>query len=419
VPLKLARWWTAVVVAGLVVVVLTAPSTPSAAAADARLARGGPGPAMFSSATDRANALTCSGDLDQAQRGPVLLVPGTGLSPQENWGPTYLPVLLSRGHAVCMVRLPAYATRDLQANIEYVATAIRTMAKMSRRGISTIGASQGALLAQAAIRTWPDLARNVDDVIGLAGVYDRGSEEVARRCRVACLPALRQMAPGSAFLRAMHRLPLPQGPTYTNIGSRGDQTVTPQPTANRVPGATSIMVESVCPWHTVSEPQHAMILGDAVALALALDALDHRGTASPGRLSTSTCWEQTYPEFDQDRLMTRRPHTERLPALTMQEPALYSRARPTCSDPRLRGFFTTAPRVVIWKQRVTIRMKARQAGKLRVLLGGRRVDLAVEPGPVVVRIPRPARRAELLLKTRSQFYTAWAVEARRAISAGR
>jgi triacylglycerol lipase len=219
-----------VVVAGLLTpLLLTVPSMPHASANKTGNSSEGPGPAMLSPRADRLDALSCSGDLDDARHAPVLLVPGTTLTPEQNWGPTYRPVLLDRGHAVCMVRLPAYATRDVQANIEYVATAIRTMAARASRKISIIGGSQGALLPQVALRTWPDLPAHVDDVIGVAGVYDRGSEELVRRCRSTCLPVLHQMATGSAFLSAIGRRPLPGGPSYTNIGTRGDQTVTPQP----------------------------------------------------------------------------------------------------------------------------------------------------------------------------------------------
>ena len=144
-------------------------------------------------------------------RAPVLLVPGTTLTPMENWAPTYLPVLLDRGHAVCLVRLPRYGTRDVQANVEYVATAISAMAQRSTRPISTIGLSQGALLPMAALRTWPGLAAHVDDVIGLAGVYERGSTELVRRCRTRCLPVLHQLATGSAYLTHIARKPSPRG----------------------------------------------------------------------------------------------------------------------------------------------------------------------------------------------------------------
>jgi triacylglycerol lipase len=410
-PVAMGRRWAAVVVAGLLIpLILTVPSMPRASASEPGTRSEGPGPAMLSSRADRIDALSCSGDLDDARRAPVLLVPGTALTPEQHWGPTYRPVLLERGHAVCMVRLPAYATRDVQANIEYVATAIRTMAARSSRRISIIGGSQGALLPQVALRTWPDLPAHVDDVIGVAGVYDRGSEAIVGRCESTCLPVLHQLATGSAFLASIGRRPLPDGLSYTNIGTRGDQTVTPQPAANRQPGATSILVQDVCPGRDVPEPEHAMLFGDAVALALTLDALDHAGAASAGRLYPWVCLQESYPEFDRTRFRSPTSHASGFAAATQSEPTLYCRSRRTCRNPRLRGFLTTSPRYTIGRNRVTVRTQAHTRGRIRIVLGNRAVDEAVRPGPVTMRIRRPADRSRLVVRTRPQYYTAWATE---------
>jgi hypothetical protein len=282
--------------------------------------------------TARAGSLTCTGDLAGAARTPVLLVPGTGLTPRENWGPTYLPVLRKRGQPVCLVRLPAFGTLDVQRNTAYVAAAIRSMALRAGRQISIIGHSQGAFLPRVALRTWPELAKHVDDVIGLAGVYDHGSREVARRCVRECMPVLHQLATGSAFLGAISRWRLPAGPSYTNIGAKGDQTVTPQPLANHQPGAASVMVQDVCPGHVVPEPQHAMIAGDAVALALVLDALDHPGAAAGRRISRLTCYSGQYASFDEDAFFAAAAAvaSRRIAAPVATEPAVWCRYRVGC-----------------------------------------------------------------------------------------
>lgn len=404
----------------LFVPILLTPPPPTSAAparglAPAQRSSDLPGPAMLSPAADRVDALTCSGDLDKAKRPPVLLVPGTSLTPTENWNPTYRPVLLKRGHAVCMVRLPVYATKDMQANIEYVATAIKLMAERSSRKISTIGDSQGALLPQAALRTWPALAKDVADVIGIGGVYDRGSKALVDRCRKACIPVLHQMATGSSFLAAMKRRPLPDGPSYTNIGTRGDQTVTPQPSANQVPGATSIMVQDACPWHSVPEPEHTMIIGDSVALALALDALDHEGPASTRRLSFGVCWRGSYPEFDLDDLLRRKTNKVLAKQLT-REPVLYCRDRRSCDDAEQRGYLLSTPHVTVGRDTITVRARALLPGRVRVAVGGRAVVKSVEPGAVTIRLHRPSGKGQVVVATRSRFYTAWAVEATRLLA---
>lgn len=415
------RRWTTGVVAGLLVALCAPPSAVARPAPTAVIPVPPPvaqerlvGPALVTPAAARARALRCSGDLEAAERPPVLLVPGTSLTPMENWGPTYLPLLLDRGHAVCLVSLPAYATRDVQANVEYVASAIHTMARRSSRPISTIGHSQGALLPQAALRTWPGLAPYVADVIGIAGVYDAGSAAVRRRCAEPCVPVLHQLATGSAFLAQLARRPLPSGPAYTNLGVLGDRTVTPQPAANQQESATSLMLQEVCPGRPVPQPQHAMIAGDAVALALTLDALDHPGPAAPHRLDPGTCELGYYPEFDAENFLAPTgDHYSRLADPVVREPVLWCRHRADCRTPRLRGRLLTDPRLTVRPHRVALRFAAVDTGRVRVLLGDRAVVLAARPGPMRLTLRREGRAARLRIQTRPRYYSAWATEARR------
>ena len=128
----------------------------------------------------------------------------------------------------------------------------------------------------------------------------------------------------------------------------GDLTVTPQPAANEQPGAVSLMVQSVCPGHDVPEPEHAMIAGDAVALSLTLDALDHPGAASPERMDPATCAQQEYPEFDADDFLSVDPaRSARLADPVAAEPRLYCRNRPDCRNPRLRGYEVARPHFAV------------------------------------------------------------------------
>jgi triacylglycerol lipase len=404
--------WTAFVAAGLI-----APLLPMAVAASAAPAAGsarhgeGPGPAMLTPRSARRDALACYGVLDRAPRAPVLLIPGTAVSPEDNWKPSYLPVLRQRGHGVCTVALPHYGTRNVEHGAEYVATAIRTMARRSTRPISTIGHSQGAFLPHVALRTWPDLSARVDDVIGLAGVYDRGSRALAGRCEFRCQPVLHQLATGSRFLASISRRRLPGGPSYTNIGALGDRTVTPQPAANRQRGAVSIHVQDVCPGRTMLLSEHAMIVGDNAALALTLDALYHRGPASVRRLGAEVCRRQQYPGFDPVRYLAAATlNTTRTGSTAGTEPKPYCRRKPACRDPRLRGYLTTTTRFDVRRNAVTVRANIQVAGGIKLVLGDRTVKRLVGPGRVALEIRRPARGAKLLVRTRPRYYTAWAVE---------
>jgi len=378
----------------------------------------GPGPAMVTPRKARLNALTCYGRIDDARRAPILLVGGTAVTGSENWTPTYLSVLRDRGHAVCLVDLPNFGTHDVQANSEYVATAVRTIASRSDRRLSIISHSQGAFLANIALRTWPDLSAHLDDVIGLAGVYDRGSAELARRCQIRCTPVLHQLASGSRFLASIRKRPLPKGVSYTNIGTLGDTTVTPQPAANQQAGANSIMVQDVCPGRILPISEHAMIVGDSVALALALDALDHRGTSARARLSPTVCDRGHYPEFRFLQYLATSSLTDaRAGPRTTHEPALFCRHQPTCRYPRARGPLITAPRYSIESRTVTIRTRALGVGTVVVRLGGRRVRQHVEPGRLTLHIRRVPNRAQLRLLTQPKYFSVAAPEAVRWIPA--
>ena len=409
-----------VVLAG-VVIALTLPAAPPVAAHRAVVTPSasaspgtwdeGPGPALLTSPTARLAALTCEGDLDEAALDPVLLVPGTQVYARENWEPSYLPVLLERGHAVCLVDLPQFGTRDIQASSGYVATAIRAMAAMSDRDISIIGHSQGAFLPHVALRIWPDLSPHVEDVVGVAGVYDRGSNALRGRCRTSCTPVLHQLATGSAFLANIGKRRLPAGPAYTNIGSLGDRTVTPQPAANQQPRASSILIQDLCPGRVIPLSEHAMIIGDAAALALVLDALDHPGPASVARVDTGVCEIGEYPGFDSAAYIAVAALAElRAGTPSANEPRRYCRHQPTCRKPRLRGYLTTRPRYRVGGHRVTLRTTAELHGRIKIVLGGRTITRTVDPGPVTLRIRRPANRARLTIKTRPAYYRTWTIE---------
>jgi hypothetical protein len=156
-----------------------------------------------------------------------------------------------------------------------------------------------------------------------------------------------------------------------------------------------------------------MLFGDAVALALSLDALDHDGVASPSRvrLRRGICLQESHREFNETRFMSAfGSHPSRLAAATRSEPDSYCRARRGCRDPRLRGFLTTSPRYTIWRNRITVRARAHTRGRVRIVLGNRTVEEAVRPGPVTLRIRRPAHRSRLVVRTRPQYYAAWATE---------
>lgn len=389
-------------------VVLVAMALLGLAAPDAGAAE--QGAHMTSDQQSRSGALDCSGD---PTTGPVpaLLVHGTGVTAAENWSTTYVPAMVAEGRAVCTVSLPGAAVGDLQRSIEYVATAIRELNAAAGRRIAVIGHSQGAYLPRVALRVWPDLAARVDDVIGLAGLYDHGSTALVRRCATQCVPAMQQMATGSTFLAAIGRRALPVGPSYTNIGTLGDTVITPQPLANQQTGATAVEIQDVCPGRTIPLSEHGLIVGDAVAKALVDDALAHRGAAVASRVPTTTCAQVFYAGFVPNPFLEAAPFVqERLSPATTTEPALRCHLRTTCADVTARGRLLADPRRVVSRTAVTWTGSVPLDGRIRVTYRGTTLVRRVRPGGLTLRIDRPTGAGLLVLETRPDRYTAWARE---------
>src|ERR1044072_1270828 len=127
-----------------------------------------PGPPLEIPADKLAARPECSAGLDGAARAPVLLLPGTGATPKENWSWTYEPAFNAAGIPWCALTLPEQNTGDIADNMQYVAYSIRTMYSRAGRRISVVGHSQGGMVPRAALRFWPDTRAMVDDVIGFA-----------------------------------------------------------------------------------------------------------------------------------------------------------------------------------------------------------------------------------------------------------
>ncbi|MGC4938483.1 hypothetical protein [Kribbella sp. DT2] len=103
------------------------------------------------------------------------------------------------------------------------------------------------------------------------------------------------MALGSRLTNAASAAPLPTATSFTSIGSRNDEVVFPQPYASTLAAARTVMVQSICPLRVVD---HGLLLADAVAYRLVLDALSHEGPADPARLNSLTCLGLTFPGID-------------------------------------------------------------------------------------------------------------------------
>jgi hypothetical protein len=249
-------------------------------------------------------ALSCTPTVARAARPPVLLVPGTALTPQANFSWNYERALTALQVPWCAIALPKSGMDDIQIAGEYVVFALRTMHTASHRKVDVIGYSQGGMVPRWALRFWPGTRRLVDDDVGL-DASNHGTLD-ARFCELtsACPPAFWQQRTGAAFLTALNsRQETFPGISYTEIYSATDEVVVPN-----LPAASSsslsggggrianVAVQSICP-ADVSE-HLAMGSYDPVGYALAIDAITHAGPADPARVPASVCTRAFQPGVD-------------------------------------------------------------------------------------------------------------------------
>lgn len=274
------RWPIAVALA----IAISTGVTPAIAAGSARP----PGPALRTPTAALAAALHCTSNVATSSKRTVLLVHGTGATPQEDFGGNLAKYLPKAGYPVCQVTVPRREMTDVQINVEYVVWAIRAINHRSGKKVDVIGHSQGAFLPAYALRFWPDLAKKVDDFIGYAGTYTYGTDFAPVICAVVCSAAFRQLSPGSRLLTAVAREPLPSGPSYTALSSALDEIVVPQPKAGVLvaPGARSYRLQDICP---ADPAEHLFIVYERPFLQLTLDALAHPGPAQRSRVAGLRC----------------------------------------------------------------------------------------------------------------------------------
>ncbi|HEU5035171.1 MAG TPA: lipase [Mycobacteriales bacterium] len=261
-----------------------------------------PGPPLSVSAASLRAALHCHGDL-AGRRTPVLLVPGTTLDPEDNFGWNYERAFTAQHRPWCAITLPDHALGDIQRAGEYVVYAIRTMSRRAERRIDILGYSQGGMVPRWALRFWPDTRRDVDDLVGI-DPSNHGTLDATALCRLECPAAFWQQASTAKFIAALNsRAETFRGISYTVIYSRADEVVVPNLDAS---GSSSlhtgkgrirnVAVQEICP-ADVSD-HLAMGSYDPVAYALAVDALDHAGPADPARIGTSVCTQPFQPGVD-------------------------------------------------------------------------------------------------------------------------
>ncbi len=238
--------------------------------------------------------LACKGGKDglsgEGENDPVLLVHGTSVTREQNWGWNYWGALPERGLEVCWVQLPDLAFGDIQTSSEYVARAVQVMHESTGENVDLLGHSQGGIEPRWVIKWFPAGAF-VDDYIALAtpnhgaSMFDKATADDRE------IEAGWQMRTDSNFLAALNRGDETPGPIdYTSIYTNTDELIQPVGTQD-LEGGANILLQDLCPGRRVD---HGGIAGDDVTYRLVIDALTHAGTANPDRAEVR-CARDTFP----------------------------------------------------------------------------------------------------------------------------
>src|SRR4051812_44653782 len=178
---------------------------PTVAGADGYAPVDRPGPALSVPASALAASLLCSPGYAANVHEPILLVPGTTVTPAVEYTWTYERAFNQLHLPWCAVTLPRSTMGDVQVAGEYIVNAIRTMHAASGKKVQIVGHSQGGMVPRWALRFWPDTRPMVDDVIGMAP-SNHGTVDAFALCLpvVGCAPAFWQQETNSPFLQALN-----------------------------------------------------------------------------------------------------------------------------------------------------------------------------------------------------------------------
>jgi hypothetical protein len=250
-----------------------------------------------------AAAVVCQPEVRHAKRQPVLLIPGTTLTPEAEYDWSWRPALVQASIPLCTVTLPQQAMGDVQVAGEFVVYAIREMHRMSGRRVDILGHSQGGMIGRWALRFWPGLRERVNDLVGLAP-SNHGTLDAQGICGATCPAAFWQQRADSQFTAALNSRAETFAPVdYTSVYTHLDEVVTPNSDES---GSSSlhtgdgdianVALQDVCPANTA---EHLAIgTYDPVAYALARDALTHPGPADPSRVDPAVCSQTLMPGVD-------------------------------------------------------------------------------------------------------------------------
>jgi triacylglycerol lipase len=222
---------------------------------------------------------TGGGPVDQAEPGPVLLVPGFGGSK------TALDQLAAKlrttGRTATVVTLPGDGTGDLIAQAGALDAAAKAALSGGAPSVDVVGYSAGGVVTRIWVDRF-DSAQQARRIVTLgsplhgAKVAGSGLALGGQTCPVAC----RQLAPGSDLLDQLDAASLPQGLPWLSVWTTNDETVQP-PDSARLSGAVNVPLQSLCPQAVVS---HGQLPTDPLVTALVF-----RGVAAAPLTAPTAC----------------------------------------------------------------------------------------------------------------------------------
>jgi triacylglycerol lipase len=219
--------------------------------------------------------------VDQAEQGPVLLVPGYGGNTDAL--ADLAGALRDSGRDVTIIEVAGDGTGDLDEQAQVLAAdADEALERTGAGSLDVVGYSAGGVVARLWVRDHggDEQARRVvslgsphhgTDLAGLAGG--------TLGCPLGC----QQLAPDSELLNRLNAGDeTPDGPEFVSLWTTDDETVTP-PESAELDGALNISVQSICPSASVS---HGGLPGDPAVQLMVELAL---GPDRPARPSSSVC----------------------------------------------------------------------------------------------------------------------------------
>jgi triacylglycerol lipase len=206
--------------------------------------------------------------VDQAERGPVLLVPGYGGSTGS------LETLAAALPDAEVVELPGDGTDDLRGSAEALADRVdEVLDESGASSVDLVGYSAGGVVARYYVAELggDEMTRRV---VTIASPH-HGTDLAALATSIgggACAEACRQLDPGSDLLRGLNSGDeTPAGPLWLSVWTRTDETVVPADSAE-LDGAINIRVQEVCRQGPVS---HGEVVRDPVTVQLVQAFLDN------------------------------------------------------------------------------------------------------------------------------------------------